>query len=401
MGWFRAYPMSVSLALKDLRHDWQSAGCFVAALVGMLAPLLIVFALKNGVISTMIDRLVDDPANREIIAVGAGQHTSEFFDQLTADPQVDFIVPATRSINTMANAVRHMAQRKLLRKVELIPTAKGDPLVPGADIAPGYAAISQALADELDARSGDTLRLRIDRRLNDEPQTAERDLTVVTVLPDETYGRPALFISLPDLLAVERFRDDRTVVPETWTNATAFPASYASFRLYASSLQSVGPLERRLRQAGVENRPRAANVSVLLSLQRGLNLLFVLISGLALMGFWAAMAANLRGAVERQRVSVSLLSLLGLGDAGRRAIPLIQSLVLVLSGVVLTLVLTFPVIALINAGFTPQGFERVAWLGLKHIVWTVVFGVLVAVTASVWAVISIGRIGSDEVLRAT
>jgi putative ABC transport system permease protein len=392
--------LPITLALRDLRHDWQAAACFIAALVGVLAPLLIILALKNGVISTMVDRLVDDPSNRELIAVGAGRNDATFFTDIGQRSDVAFVMPATRSINTVANALRHSEARKLLRNVVLVPSGPGDPVLGDLAVSPGAVVLTASLAQDLAADVGAVIEMRIDRRIGDTPQTATRPLRVAGVLPAERYGRAALFLALPDLLAVEAFRDDGTITLENWTDPRPAPQTYAGFRLYANALGDVAGLERALAARSVAARPRAENVDLLISVQRALNLLFLVIAALAFAGFWAAMAANLRATVERQRISLSLLRLLGLSELGRRAIPTLQALVLVAGGVGVTLLFVVPTLMLINATFTPQGFDRIAYLGPMHVVWTLVLGLITAITASAWAVMAIGGISSDEVLRA-
>lgn len=392
--------LPISLALKELRHDWQAAVCFVAALVGVLAPLLIILALKNGVISSMLDRLVDDPANRELIAVGAGDHDAQFFRVMTERPDVAFIVPATRSINAVANAVRHTQARRLVRKVVLIPSAPNDPLSPAAQVTSGAVVLSANLAEALAADTGSTLELRIERRIGDQPETAVRSLTVAGIVPAERYSREAMFIDLADLVAIEQFRDDRGITTETWAASRPLPDRFASFRLYANTLGDIAALENDLEAQGVSSRARAENVDLLISFQRSLNLLFVVIAGLAMAGFWSAIAANLRGTVERQRISLSLLRLLGLSETGRRALPAIQAVVLVFLGVFVTLICVLPALLLVNRFFTPDGFDQIAQLGPHHIFWTFILGLLTAISASIWAVSAIGSISSDEVLRA-
>lgn len=392
--------VAAALALREMRHDWQAAACFVAALVGVLAPLLIVLALKNGAIAALLGQLVDDPSNRELIAVGAGRHGPAFFDGLAARGDVAFVLPATRSINAVADAVRNRDARRLERRVTLIPSAPGDPISPEAAVAPGRVVLSAPLARALDAGPGDTVELRVDRRIGRDGQTAVAALEVAGLVPPTLYGRKAMFLSLPDLLAVERFRDDATVTPGTWTDPAPAPAHYASFRLYAATLAAVAPLERALAGQGVETRPRARNVALLIAFRRNLDILFAVIAALAAAGFWAAMAANLRGSVERQRVSLSLLALMGLAERERRLIPTVQGVVLVALGVVATLMLVLPVLAVINQVFTPEGVARVARLGPADLGATVFLGLATAVTSSVWAVKSIGEIKPDEVLRA-
>lgn len=392
---------ALRLSLKDLCHHWQASLCFVAALVGILAPLLIVFALKNGIVTTMLGQLVDDPSNRELIAIGARSHDMDFFDRFGSRPDVEFLTPATRSINAQANAVRHRAARKLERKVVLIPSAPGDPLIPESEVAPGRVVLSQALADALQAGPGDTLEIRIERRIGDAPETASRELKVAGLVPETLYGRSAMFISLPDMVAVERFRDDKSIGLDDWSAQRPIPEHFASFRLYARSLGDVDALETALSAEGVEARPRARNVALLLAFRRNVDLLFTVVALLAAAGFWASMAANLRGAVERQRRALSLLGLLGLGEWPRRLIPAMQSVVLVVAGVVLSLLLVLPALVFVNRNFTPEGMERIAWLGSGHVAGTLCLGVVTAITASFWAVHAVKEIMADEVLRSS
>ncbi|GFE64091.1 ABC transporter [Litoreibacter roseus] len=390
--------LSLTLALKDMRHDWQSALCFVAALVGVLAPLLIILALKNGIIGTMVGRLIDDPNNRQLIAVGAGSHTPAFFDEMRARDDVAFIVPATRSINTVANALRNRNPRALERAVPLIPTGPGDPLLPDIPLTEGQAVASDTLREQLSLEIGSTVEMVIGRELDSQSQTARADLTVTGFVPPDLYGRAALFISLPDLLAVERFRDDASVTPETWRNPAPFDR-YASFRIYAKSLDDLRPLQIYLEEQGVQVRPRAENATLLLLFRKNLNILYAAVAVIAALGFWAAMAANLRGMVERQRIAFSLLTLLGLPEAQRRLIPILQSTTLVILGVAATLVLVLPAIALINLGFATAPGQFIARLSMLDIAATLTLGLITALTASIWAVAAIGNIHSEEVLR--
>ena len=53
------------LAVADLRHEWILNLCMILALAAVLAPLLLLLGLKHGTITTLRDRLVEDPVNRE------------------------------------------------------------------------------------------------------------------------------------------------------------------------------------------------------------------------------------------------------------------------------------------------------------------------------------------------
>lgn len=387
------------LALRELRHEWLPALCFVAALVGGLAPLLIILALKNGVIDAMVNRLVEDPANREIIAIGAGAHGPDFLARLAARPDVAFVLPATRSINAQANALRNPATRALEQAVTMIPSAPGDPLLGGAAVAPGAVVLSDELARGLGAGPGQQVEILIGREIAGRRETARALFDIRAVLPPEAYARKAVFLSLSDLVATERFRDDPSVTVDGWRSAVPEPGSYASFRLYAKRLEDLRGLEQALRAEGVDARPRAQNAALLIGFRDNLAFLYMVIAVLGVAGFWAAMAANLRGMVARQRLNFSLLALIGMKTRVRRMVPLVQAVVLVLSGIVLTLVLVLGLVAAVNAAFRGTTGETVAHLGMVDVAVVVGLGLLTAGVASVWAIRAIGGIGAADVLR--
>lgn len=389
------------IAWRELRHEWLASLCFVAALIGGLAPLLVVLALKNGVIDGMVDRLVEDPSNRELIAMGAGRHPPALFAQLARRADVGFVMPATRSINAQANGMRNLAGRQIEQAVTLIPSAEGDPLLAGAVpfVQAGAVVLSAALAETLQVEAGGAVEMLIGREIDGRREAARGTFAVLAVLPPERYGRKAAFVALPDLLAVERFRDDAAIPSDAWQSQVAEPAFYASFRLYARRLEDLAPLAAALRESGIETRLRAENAALLLGFHSTLGLLYAGIAGLALAGFWAAMAANLRGMVARQRQTFSLLSLVGMTDGSRRLVPLIQALALVATGLSGALIVVGAMTATLNRVFEPSTGTAVARLGVGDLLAVLGIGLATALTASVWALWAIDRIGPGDVLR--
>lgn len=393
-------PVPLSLALRELRHEWLAALCFIAALVGVLAPLLLLLALKNGVIGAMVDRLVEDPANREIIAMGAESYDAAFFARAEGWPETGFIMPATRRINAQASAVRNPATRALDRSVPLVPSAPGDPLIASdRGVLPGSVWLSSELASALDTTEGSEIEMLIGREVDGTRETARLPLTVLGVLPSDAYGRKAVFLSLQDLLAVEQFRDDLRLSADDLDRAESSPERYASFRLYARDLNDLQPLMNRLATEGITARPRVENVALLLGFRDNLNLLYGFIAVIAVLGFWASMVANLRGMVERQRVSLSLLRFLSMPHRSVARIPLAQSLVLVGIGVMLTLVLVLPGLVVLNTVFQAPSGDPVARLGMSDIGWVLALGALTGASAAIWAMRAAASISSEEVLR--
>lgn len=72
-------PMLIAaLAWRDYRNDARLSACSVLALVAVIAPLLVLFGLKFGLVSSLTERLQRDPAVREIIPLGGGRFSAGF-----------------------------------------------------------------------------------------------------------------------------------------------------------------------------------------------------------------------------------------------------------------------------------------------------------------------------------
>ena len=86
------------LAYRDFAHERRISLCFVLALMAVLAPLLVLFGLKFGLVDTLAQRLVESPANREVLAVGSRRFDEPWFARIAARADVAFVVPNTRRI---------------------------------------------------------------------------------------------------------------------------------------------------------------------------------------------------------------------------------------------------------------------------------------------------------------
>ena len=86
------------LSFRDYIHEWRMSGCFVFALAAVLAPMMILFGLKFGIVSSMVYELVENPANREIRAIGSGRYDQQWIETYRDRGDVEFIVPKTRAL---------------------------------------------------------------------------------------------------------------------------------------------------------------------------------------------------------------------------------------------------------------------------------------------------------------
>ena len=361
------------LASHDYVHEWRLSLCSVLALSAVLAPLLVLFALKHGVISTMMERLAREPRNRELLAVGGQRFTQDWFRNLAQHPQVAFLIPRTRQIAGTLELRRPELGRAVT--VELLPTAVGDPLLP-PEVAPPTAMaqllVTQSVAEKLQLRGGEQLAAAVSRSHGTRLEYAPLTVTVSAVLPLSAFGRDAAFAQLQLLEAVEDYRDGFAIDAFAWSGAAlptdAPPRRYPTFRLYASDLDAVSTLRDLLLAQGIEVETKAAEIEQVKALNRNLTAIFAIIATLSTVGAAVALGLTVLAAVERKRRELSILRLLGLPRGGLLLFPLVQALYNALLGIGLALCAYLVATTVINQRFAAQvaAGEQVCRLTLGH-----------------------------------
>jgi putative ABC transport system permease protein len=315
------------LAWHDYRADARLSACAVLALVAVLAPLLVLFGLKFGLITSLTERLEHDPAVREIVPLGGARFSAEAIAELAARADVAFALPRTRQI--AATAELSAGERNVT--VEMIPTATGDPLVPPTllPLPADGVLLSQRAAEKLGVQAGDSLSAAFGRQVSGRPEYQRTELKVQGILPLSAFSRDALFASLQLLEAAEDYRDGLAVPAFGWPgnsqgqeNARVYP----SFRLYAEDLEGVEVLRRYFAARNLEVATQADAIAQVRSLSRNLSVVFWIIASLALGGAFAAMTASALAAVERKRRALSVLRLLGFSSTALVAFVVMQAL---------------------------------------------------------------------------
>lgn len=312
-----------SLAWQDYRNDGWLSACSVLALVAVIAPLLVLFGLKFGLVSSLTERLETDPASREIIPLGGGRFSAAFIAQLGERSDVAFALPRTRQIAATAQVGT--------LTLEMLPTAAGDPLLAGLPMPHGLDQIvlSHTAAEKLAARPGDWLETRFARQVAGRVEAQRTRLQVLAVLPLEAFAREGLFADLALLEAAEDYRDGRAVPVLGWAGDAASVSEqriYPAFRLYARSLSDVEPLRVYFAGQNLLVSTQAHTIAQVQSLSRNLSIVFWIIAGLALAGAFAAIFAGTLAAVARKHRELSVLRLLGFSTAALLLFVLLQAL---------------------------------------------------------------------------
>ncbi|MCF4978724.1 ABC transporter permease [Pseudomonas gessardii] len=316
-------PLLASLAWQDYRNDGWLSACSVLALVAVIAPLLVLFGLKFGLVGSLTERLENDPATREIIPLGGGRFSRAFVEQLGQRSDVAFAIPRTRQIAATAQVGA--------LSLEMLPTAPGDPLLGGLPIPVGLDQIvlSHTAAEKLAARPGDWLQTRFARQVAGRVEAQGTRLQVLAVLPLEAFARDGLFAGLSLLEAAEDYRDGRAVPALGWDGDAVGVSEqrvYPAFRLYARSLTDVEPLRVYFAGQNLLVSTQALSIAQVQSLSRNLSIVFWIIAGLALAGAFAAIFAGALAAVARKRRELSVLRLLGFSTGALLLFVVMQAL---------------------------------------------------------------------------
>jgi len=239
----------LNLVINDLLHDWKLSSCLVLSIAAVVAPLLILFGLKFGTITTLENRLLNDPKNLEIVPRTTLNHPQVWFDQLAARPEVAFVIPSTRQISATLNArVANGKSGAASARLDIVPTAAGDLLLQRnqASIpAKGECVLTRLAAEALKASEGDTLHCTVGRSKSGSYEKAMFNLRVINVLPDRAGAKKALFARLELLQAVEAFRDGRAVPDYGWPGdlPIVYPLYHGFVLLFKSALTEIQQAE--------------------------------------------------------------------------------------------------------------------------------------------------------------
>ena len=320
-----------NLAVADLWHDRKVSLCITASLVAVIAPLLLLFGLKHGIVSQLQDELLRDPRNLEIKLLSSGNYDEPWLRELQLRPETGFALGMTRSLNTQADLVG--TGGRFVGNAEIIPTAAGDPLLDmrASALLSSQAILSASAAERLSLEVGDTLRLIVQRRLDGKPEKGEIRLMLVAVVPQASFSRPAAFVHPDVLLQLERFRDGFAIPAlgvTTGQEADYMPPRYARARLYARDIDNVASLERWLNAQHVETSSRLADIDNVKSINHVLGMIFGVIAGVALIGCVASLVGAFLANIDRKRRSLALLRLMGFTAPAVAGYMVLQALAL-------------------------------------------------------------------------
>ena len=212
------------LALADLRHEWVLTLCMVLALAAVIAPLMLLMGLKEGTISTLRDRLVQDPRFREIKPAQTQEYPEDWFQRMGGRADLEFLIPTVLPASSIISVEDPGGGPSQLW--DLVPTGPGDPLLlenGGVIPGPDECVLSASAAEALGLSAGDELRVKATRIRGNKREAGEQTLRIAAVLEPRAGSVQRLYAPLAFVLDVESYKEGMGVPARNWPGSLPRP----------------------------------------------------------------------------------------------------------------------------------------------------------------------------------
>lgn len=328
--------LSLGLALRELRHHWLLTLTQVLALAAILTPLLLLDALRVGVIDGLIGRISEDPRNRQIVLTQQGRYPPSQLETWRRDPRVAFIAGHATPIARELSFAKAAGGLSKSAPGVVLASGPGDPLLPPAGRPPRLleAVITQSLAQKLGLAEGEALQLETSRHSQGRDEWMTLTFRVSGIVPSSLWAGDGALLAEETLSGIERWRDGFAAPALGLSGAEPEPdPAHRNFRLYARDLPALKSLTDMLQSLGVPVvAPRLKDYENIVSLNQAMTTLFALIAGVSGVGFLISSAAAQWGDVTRKRRAFSILRLHGLSRLHVSIFPITQAATVALLG---------------------------------------------------------------------
>lgn len=321
--------MILKLALCSLRFDKIISICIVASLCAVIAPLLLLFSLRFGIISNLEHKLSSNPSNLEIRMMSGYRLDQQFFDELKNNPHIGFVIPLTRSLSVTANI---SFNGRIVQNLETLPTAAGDPIVRemgfDGELSLTEAYLSETTAQDLGLKTGDTFKFVISRITDNKTVNAVVPFTLKGIVKKELLPHKTIMVNFNTLVYMEDFRDGfEPPVFSDGSNPNSERQNFAKARIYVKSLNDLEPVSRMLRQ-NYSITDKLASVENLKAISKVLSFIFTTIALTSIAGGVMATIGLIFTNLSRLEKTFALLFLSGLSKRGVFFIVVIQNFIL-------------------------------------------------------------------------
>lgn len=334
--------MLLKLALRHLFFERMMTICQIAAVACILAPLLLLFSLRFGILSELQSKLMNDPKVLSLTLDTSYRLDRTFFETLEQRPEVGFVVPQITALNALID----LKFPGTVVRVSVLPTKVGDPVVVSSGLAyeeelsPAEAFISYDLAQARGLAVGDRVTMVVARTQKGKRESVRTELTIRGLIAERFVSDDCLLVNLDLINAIDDYRNGfNPVLLSDGSNINHRPRLYAKFRLYAHDLESVIPLYYYLVDQHLNVSSKVREIENVTAVAHVLNFIFGVIALVSVLGGALALSGLVLAALRASKRNFVLLRLMGQGKRGIYGVVMLEAGLIATVGFALALVL--------------------------------------------------------------
>ena len=334
--------MLFKLALRHLFFERMMTICQIAALACIMAPLLLLFSLRFGILTELHNKLMNDPKVLSLTLDMSYRLDSSFFENLAARPEVGFVVPQITALNALVDLKFPGAAVR----ISVLPTKPGDPVVLSSNLSfeqplgSDEAFISYNLAQLRGLKVGDVVTMVVSRTRNGVRESVRTSLKLRGIVEERFVNDDCLLLNLDLVNAIDDYRNGyNPVLLSDGSKVNPQPRLYAKFRLYAKDLASVIPLYYYLVNQNLNVSSKVREIQNLKAVSHVLNFIYGVIALVSVAGGALALTGLVLSALRASKRNFVLLRLMGQGSTGIYGVVMIEGLFIATVGFALALTL--------------------------------------------------------------
>lgn len=334
--------MLFKLALRHLFFERMMTICQIAALACIMAPLLLLFSLRFGILTELHNKLMNDPKVLSLTLDMSYRLDSSFFENLAARPEVGFVVPQITALNALVDLKFPGAAVR----ISVLPTKPGDPVVLSSNLSfeqplgSDEAFISYNLAQLRGLKVGDVVTMVVSRTRNEVRESVRTSLKLRGIVEERFVNDDCLLLNLDLVNAIDDYRNGyNPVLLSDGSKVNTQPRLYAKFRLYAKDLASVIPLYYYLVNQNLNVSSKVREIQNLKAVSHVLNFIYGVIALVSVAGGALALTGLVLSALRASKRNFVLLRLMGQGSTGIYGVVMIEGLFIATVGFALALTL--------------------------------------------------------------
>lgn len=334
--------MLIKLALRHLFFERMMTVCQIAALACIMAPLLLLFSLRFGILTELQHRLMNDPKVLSLTLDMSYRLDHTFFEHLAARPEVGFVVPQITALNALVD----LKFPGTALRVSVLPTKPGDPVVLSSNISyeqplgEDEAFISYDLAQVRGLKVGDIVTMVVARTQNGVRESVRTSLKIRGIVAERFVNDDCLLLNLDLVNAIDDYRNGFN--PSLLSDGSKLnerPRLYAKFRLYAKDLASVIPLYYYLVNQHLNVSSKVREIQNLQAVTHVLNFIYGVIALVSVLGGALALTGLILSALRASKRNFVLLRLMGQGSRGIYGVVMVEGVIIATVGFALALTL--------------------------------------------------------------